>query len=96
MRTLYTRRILRFFSLIAMTLGCCLLQPSLLPLTAAQPPSTEPAQLVQQGVEAYRLDRYQDAIAHWEQALAHLSMRPRQVLQNNGAIAGNRCFGIMG
>ncbi|MGF1523507.1 MAG: CHAT domain-containing protein [Leptolyngbyaceae cyanobacterium] len=83
MRTLRPYRILRFSSLIALTLSCCLLSSSLDLLHAAQPSVSDPTQLVQQGVEAYHDARYDDAIAHWEQALTHY---PEDAMDRDRAI----------
>ena len=69
MRAPCHRRVLRFLGLVIFSVGSCLLLPALPLLQAAEIPTIPPAQLVQQGVDAYRNGQYAEAISHWEQAL---------------------------
>ena len=71
MQTLCNRRILRFWGLVVLTIGFCLWPQSLPSLQASDDPTLTSIQLVQQGVDAYRHDRYPEAIGHWEKALEH-------------------------
>jgi len=71
MKTFFTRRRLRLFSLAILSMMCCWCWPWLSVKTAAAEVSVNrPAQLVQQGVNAYRNDDYTTAIDRWQAAIA--------------------------
>ncbi|MEO0986137.1 MAG: CHAT domain-containing protein [Cyanobacteria bacterium J06639_14] len=71
MRILRARRILRFFFLLVLTAGFCICQLPLRLFQILPVQATDTAQLVQQGVDAYRQNQYAAAIADWEKALTH-------------------------
>ncbi len=72
MRKLFVQRRFRLFGLALFTIVCCWCW-QILSTGISIAVANTPAQLVQQGVSAYRNDSYRAAIEHWQAAIAHYS-----------------------